>query len=394
MGSGMSIPIFTSIRHASRYNLLDAMAAELGDAFRRAGFAVNPPIETLGPGDPSIHVFFNFPPSFDQLAEWCGLGRRRVALIQYFVDHPLALDAGLMEMLSQLPNYRLLAPCLDDVHLLHLRWPGLRVVHCPHGVPPSAICEPSPDTPRPEREIDLLVTGWIHAPEEIAALRETVPAALRPGADAVVELMLEHPWVSFGQALDLCLPNGLVTNRYWTILQLVWRFTTASLNRERRTRLVAGMQGIATHVFGPESWRSICTGSICYRGEAPYSSLASIMASARVCLAWSPTQFVHSTSERVLLSMASGAATLTDDRLASRVLHAAGCVELYDAENPGTARAAAQRLLSDPERRSVLASTAVERVRRDHLWDHRLGLFMQVAGHALAAPVGSGLVAA
>ena len=135
-------------------------------------------------------------------------------------------------------------------------------------------------------------------------------------------------------------------------------------------------------MFGPEVWREFCTGTIEYRGEVGYGGVAGAIACGRVCLAWNPTQFVHSWSERVLLAMAAGCAAVTDDRVLVR-RELGDAVEVFDAGAPGTARAAVDALLKDGDARTALALRGRRAVEAGHLWKHRVpGLIAVAAGAA------------
>jgi len=388
----MNLAVFIPTRTTSRYSLLGAMGTELGEAFREAGCQVNPTGEVRA--DAGLFLFLNFPESFAGLAAWAhinedGRPRHRSALLQFFVDHPLALDAGLLGRMAALPHYRLLMPCTDDTHWLRLRWPNLKHVRCWHGVPRTALCEVGAierghlEPPaRGGRDIDVLVAGSIHSPEELAPLREGVPTALRDGAESMVQFMLEHPWSSFGQALELCMPSGVYASDHFALLQTVWRYATAALNRERRARLVTGLHGLDVTVLGAPAWREFCTGTIRYAGDAPYGSLPGWFARSRVALTWGPTQFVHAFSERLLLGLAAGCACVADDRLWVR-REFAGLTSPFDAAHPAQARACVERLLADRTGAAAVAARGRACIESAHLWSHRLGVLGGVMVDAL-----------
>lgn len=387
----MRLAVFIPTQHVSRYNLLDAMARELADAFGRAGHAVNPAatVEAIG----RVHLFFNFPASLPQLLAWAGVQPRtdapaRSALVQFFVDHPLALPEPFMDAMAAVPSYRLLMPCLDDTHLLRVRWPGLRLMHCLHAVPEWSLCEAarvaaSQEHPG-EREIGVLAAGSIHSRAELVKLREPLPAVLRSACDDVVAFQERHPRASFGQAFELCMPRGVQTREPWRMMQAVWRYTTAALNRARRVGMIRALRGLPVRVIGSEAWREHCAGTIEYAGEASYGELPAWFARARVCLAWGPTQFVHSFSERVLLAMGGGAACVADDRELVRRELADGCA-LFDAAAPQAGADAAARLLRDGAARAELAVRGRNLVERAHLWRHRLEPMIATALDAMNA---------
>lgn len=388
----MTLALFLPTRHVSRYSLLGAMSGEIARAFTRAGATLNPEGEVHA--NAGLHLFLNFPDNLQSFLQWAGLadGRPhpRSALLQFFVDHPFALDASLLDRLSAFSHYRLLLPCPDDAHLLRLRWPNLRHLHCLHGVDPSALC----DAPTLEaghlspthaggRDIDLLVAGSIHAAEDLERLKAPIPSALRSSAEEMVRLMLARPLASFGQAFELCTPAGVYASAHWQCLQVIWRYVTAALNRERRTRLVLAMQGVATTVIGTEPWKEFCTGTIRYAGEVPYAELPRWFARSRACLAWGPTQFVHGYSERLLQCLAGGCVSIADEReLVKRDF--SSCTLRFDAASPHQARACVEHALRDRAASLTLAASGRTAIELGQLWQHRLPTFIAALNDAMA----------
>lgn len=383
----MSLALFIPKVHESRYSLLGTMAAELTETFARAGSHVNPtePVSVRG----AVYLFLNMPASLAQLWAWAGVDgqkrpRQRSALLQFFVDHPLGLDPALLDALSAAPHYRLLMPCADDVHWFRLRFPGLRHLRCPHGVPEWALCQAAAVDPSHAegRELGVLVTGSIHTRAELVKLREAVPAPVRAACEDLVEFQLRNPWASFGQAFELTMAQGVYASDHWRLMQVVWRYTTASLNRARRTGMVRAMQGLPVTIIGSDAWKEFATGTITHRGEAAYAELPAWFARAKVSLAWGPTQFVHSYSERVLLAMAGGCACVADDRALLRAEVGEAC-RVFDAAEPDQAAQLADELLNDADGRARLGREGRELVERSHLWKHRLELLVSVALDAM-----------
>jgi hypothetical protein len=227
-----------------------------------------------------------------------------------------------------------------------------------------------------------VAAGTVPTEEELAARLSAVPATARRACGEIAELMAAHPTVGFMQACDIVVGCGMGGADQWRLLRLMWRYVADAVNRRRRVALLGAMQGVRTAVFGPPVWREFCTGTIEYRGEAGYEGAASAMACAKVCLAWNPTQFIHSWSERVLLAMAAGCAAVTDDRLLVR-RELGDAVTLFDAAEPASARAAVDGLLRDSARRTDLALRGRRLVEAAHLWSHRVpGLIAVAAGAA------------
>lgn len=395
------------LEYGSRYALLGAMARQLAGAFASRGCPVNPN-EPMG-ARPGLLLFFN------ALADPAAMHQRllragpNLAVVQFHVDHPFALDEAQTDLFARLPNFRLVLPCLDGAHLLRLRWPSLAHAHCPHGVAPEALCDPASIARRHAGRAgggdaaDLILTGSIHTEGEIERMRERLPGAVRPAADEVAGLLIEHPAMPFEQALDLALaPRGTPPGQ-WKLAAAIWSVAVSAANRRRRAAIVRAMQGVRTVLYGGEAWREFASGTIEYRGDVAYDALPDALAGARVCLAWGPTQFAHTFSERLLLSMAAGCATVADDRLMIRrhfAHHPApvagdahsrrdgAAVTLFDAsgrDGPARARAAVDDLLRDASRREAMALAARGAIEAGHLWRHRTDAIAAVGSAALAA---------
>lgn len=399
--SGLHVYIPQPDRFVSRYSLLGSFATELMHAFAGMGCQVNTPQHTRG--EPAIVIFFNTPQNVQALVQWVhsSVGDiRAAAILHFYVDHPLTLPAQQMDVLSNLPNYRLLLPCRDDAHILRFRWPKLKHITCAHGVPRTALCDVSTIESQHTaqqgtggREIPLFVCGTIHTQPELDAMRSELPEPLHPTCDAVIDLLSKTPHLSFCQAFDLCLTAGITSPDHWRLLSSVQKYTTAVVNRARRSQLVVGLREIPTLLVGPAAWEEFCGGNIQYGGEIPYDQVASNLARARVSLAWGPTQFAHTYSERLLLSMAAGCATISDDRVMSgRDFAPDGgpasppACALVDFSHPEEVAEVANLLLSSPEQSALLAARGRKAVEAGHLWEHRLPTFANAAEDALNSP--------
>lgn len=403
----MPFPVFIPRRFISRYSLLEAMATELVEAFESAGCPVNP--TRIRAGQPALHLFLNFPHSLEQVTSWHEDYRRSgggpSGLVHFFVDHPMALHIGMMDRLAELPHYRLVMPCMDDGHLLRLRWPRIKQIPMAHGVPASALCDASMleashlgtigtsaqrTHPNPSlgeglvRDIDLVASGWIATAEEVDRHIASTPDSLRGTVREMIDVLTRYPAMSFGQAFDIALPRGAFTSDWWSLMQGLWGAVIPAVNRARRTRLVSAMQGVRMVVHGPDAWREFCTGTIEYGGEIAYAELPRAMARAKVALGWSPTQFTLGFSERLLVGMAAGCACVTEDRVVTRRAFE-GCAAWFDQASPQSARDAVEQLLADDECRAAMARRGRDRVEAGHLWKHRLDTLAAVGAGALEA---------
>jgi hypothetical protein len=374
----MALAVFIPDRYESRYSLLAAMSKEIAEAMRAAGAEINPTRSIPG-SEPTLHLFFNLPAKIDELLAWAKPERPRAVLIQYFVDHPFALNMEFLDRMATLKNFRLAMPCLDDRAMFTLKWPTLKTVTCAHAVPSSALCE-SVDIPSRSREV--LIAGTIATDDELRAFLRPVPELLHKPCEHAAELIAHNPSLSFVQAFELTVPPGLLANDYWLLMQICSRYVVAKANRIRRIAAVNALQGLPVAVHGPEVWKELCTGTIEYRGELPYDKVAETMRASRVMLAWNPTQFTHTFSERVLLSMASGCATLTDGRPLVRSQFAADasgpCVAMYRSDDHASLRDQADRLLKDDAYAGEIAAAGRACVERSHLWKHRVDLLGRI----------------
>lgn len=381
--TGMSYPLFTPGRTESRYALLGAMCEEILDACRDRGRSCNPNSEI---GDqPAIFLWGNFLPENSGLVDSLLAPGMPIALMQFFVDHPLVLNAAQLDRLAACDRFRMALPCLDGAHLLRLRWPTLKHFHMLHGVPRSALRDAADlERDHADRPHDLVVLGSIHSQAELDAMRAKLPVRLHSACDEIVEILSRYPWTSFEQALDITVGADGVIPGHWPLASAVFQVVSATMNRRRRVALVRAMQGVNTVVFGGVAWEEFCTGSIRFAGDVPYDRVAETMATARVCLAWGPTQFTHSFSERILLSMAAGCATVADDRLMVRRHFftdesTRACAATYDASDPESARCEVERLIAAPASAIEIARRGRAEIERAHLWDHRVGAMLDIA---------------
>ncbi len=382
----MPVPVYIPNQFVSQYSLLDTFARELGDAFTSAGAAVNPPNRLA---DRAIFVMFNSPQDLRTVHSWIESTvdtLENAAVLHYHVDHPFALHAAHLDELVTWPHYRLLLPCRDDAHVLRLRWPGLKHMTCEHGIPPSALCDPRTlhdqhlnDTS--VRDLPLIAAGSIHSDAELDRALESLPEALRMVAKGAGDLLASNPSLTFTQAFDYVLPPGMVSPDHWRMLSAVWRIATARANTLRRVRIVRAMQGLPLAVFGPAAWEPHCTGTIRYLGEVAYADLPATLARARLCLCWGPTQFAHTFSERLLLSLGAGCATLSDERLIARAYFAGenACAAFANFGDPIAVRESAEEILSDPEVCAEFGRRGREAVEQGHLWSHRVQRFASAA---------------
>jgi len=396
----MSFAVYIAARYQSQYSLLGAMAAQIGEAFTRAGCPVRP-IEEARSG-PGLALFLNFPADIKTLGAAAD-PESGLSLVQLLVDHPLAIHAPSMDVLARLPHYRLALPCVDSLHLLRLRWPGLRHAHLLHGVPPQALA----DAPTIEathmktaeqggRDIDVCVAGTIHPAAELDAVWRNLPDNLRPGLQDMVDLLLASPHTTFEQAADVIMgPRGVFTGD-WPLLSTLWRIVTMTVNTRRRVAITRSLQGLRVSVFGPPAWQEVCTGTLRYAGDVDYARVSEPLCRSRVSIAWGPTQFAHSFSERVLLSLAAGCATVADDRLLQRTYFRVAVpggstngahLGVFAAQRPEQCRAWVELLLADRETCGQWGAAGRGLVASGHMWDHRLPGLAALA--ADATPKGS-----
>lgn len=380
----MPLAVFVPMEYQSSYGLLGQMAREIGDALGRAGAEINPD-RGCAPGEPRVYLFFNFPADMAVFETWTRPDIPGGVVLHIFVDHPFALEPRVLDALVRNPSYRLLLPSLDDLHLIPLRWPGIRAATLPHAVGPHALLLAKPDVEK--REFDVVLAGSISSNSAITAARSRIPAAIRTHADAAAEMLVARPTMPFTAAFDACSPSGLTSSDHWTLLRDVWAYVTARVNRARRTAVATSMQGLRTLVLGSREWEPLCRGSVVYGDHVSYAELPGHLQRANVCAAWNPTQFVLTHSERVLLGMAAGCATITDDRPGlRRALGGEIPVEFTRATDDAEGfRAAADRLLADEARMRGLGEAGRAKIESSQLWDHRVPLIASVIESVLTA---------
>ncbi|MCA9273207.1 MAG: glycosyltransferase family 1 protein [Phycisphaerales bacterium] len=383
----MTVPVWIPRRYDSRYSLLGAMASELAEAISAKGFDARE--DTPDGSIAGIYIFFNMPPSIEAIPPAARRPGSRVALIQILVDHPLALDAGIMDQTSRLPNFRLALPSIDGLHMLRLRWPTLRHAHMPHGIPRSALIAPELCTPDAlsQRPHDVVVAGSIHTEQGVRELKWALPAQAHPWIDEIVQLMLKFPAMPYEQALDCVCGSRSVITGNWPMAAAMWRAVAADFNRQHRVQLVQSLQGIDVAVYGADAWDEFCTGTIKYAGNVEYADVPKALTTGRVCLAWGPTQFPHTFSERLLLSMASGCASVCEDRYLVRQHFGTEHCTSFDPQQPTSARDAIESLLSDPIAQHAMSMAGRTIVESDHLWENRVDKLASLASEAISRPL-------
>lgn len=370
-------------QYTSQFGLLGTMARELRDAFEACGHDARIiSIDEMRELSSGILFFMNTPTSIDMLPRALFEAQGEVRAVQYLVDHPFTLPDEIIDAWSDragLDNYRLCLPCADDAHLLRARYPGLVHRWVAHGIPPEALCETEALTPNmyAEREFDVVVSGSIRTQEEIEAQLTRMPTELGAMARDMVHLMLSDAHLGYLAAADLVMGTRGVVTGDWKTLRMLWGLVIAIVNRERRRRAVHALQGLRVGVFGSDAWSIECTGTLSYMGEVEYARNAEAFARGRVALAWGPTQFVHSYSERIMQAMGSGAAVIADDRLMVRRDFKDTC-EVFDWSHPSHAREAIDRVLSRPDKGLEMGKRGRSFVEQRCLWKHRIETMLSV----------------
>jgi hypothetical protein len=376
--------------YQSQFDLLGAMAAEIAGAFIALGYdarlidIAHDPSPTQG-----LFLFLNTPQSLAQLPQALFTPNPTLKAVQLHVDHPFALPDSIIDQWNQhnnLENFHLHLPCLDDAHLLRPRFPNLIHSWTPHGIPQSTLSNPDHITQQhhANRPFDVVCTGSIRSQDEIDKGLNALDQSMTIMVTDVVHLMLKEPWLGYVAAVDLALGSRGVITGNWSTQKHFWGLVTAIVNRHRRTQTVQSLQGLKVGVFGSSAWKEHCTGTIEYAGEVAYADSASAFAQGRIGLAWGPTQFVHSYSERIMQAMAGGSCVIADDRLLVRrdfngaASPAGDTVRLFDWGDPNAARAAADAQLADPQGSLNMAKRSRELVERTCLWTHRVKAMVDV----------------
>lgn len=385
--------------YQSQFGLLGAMANELLEAFTAKGYDARP-LDLLNNPSPTqgVFLFMNTPQSLDQLPAALFAPGSNLKAVQFHVDHPFALPAELLDQWNQqstLSNLRLFLPCVDDTHLLRPRFPGLIHACIPHGIPRSSLCDLETLTTEQynSREFDVVFTGSVRSQEEINAILSKANQHVSAMITDIAHLMIKEPWLGYVAAVDLVMGSRGVITGNWETQRNFWGIVIAIVNRHRRMETVKSMQGLKVGVFGSPAWEDICTGTIQYAGEVGYDQCASAFARGRIALAWGPTQFVHSHSERIMQAMAGGACVVADDRLMVRkdfngsASPAGDTAKLFDWGNPMAARSAVDSQLADTPASLAMAIRARQLVEARCLWEHRVEAMVEVAKATAAGGV-------
>ncbi len=367
--------------YRSQYGLLGAMSREIHQAMLAKGIDARRVdlADTDNHPDSGTLLFLNIPIRLDVLPEALIDGSGRMNAIQYFVDHPFALPADILDQYRDrvgFDNLTLTLPCLDDTHLIHPRFPALKHAWVAHGVPRDSLVDPDTITRESwdDKEFDVVVTGSVRPAHALAETAQKLRPDLRNAVEEIVALMMHDPHLGYVNAFDLVVGSAGFVTGHWDTQKYLWHLTIAQLNRVRRINLVRTLQGLKVGVFGSPDWESECTGTIQYAGEVDYESCARAFARGRVAVAWGPTQFTHSYSERIMQAMAAGSCVVADDRLLVRrdFNKGAQTATLFDWSDPYAARRAVDATLSDPD-------AAIEQARRGRalaeqrcLWEHRV----------------------
>lgn len=367
--------------YQSQFNLLGAMAHELCDALQSLGHdarlydILNDPQPQAG-----TLIFFNTPASLGQLPPALFQSHPNLRAIQIHVDHPFALPAELLDQwiaTSTLNNYRLLLPCLDDTHLLRPRFDNIVHAWLPHAIPPSALCplENLTESHYKDRPFDVVVTGSVWSQQAINDRLDTYDHLSKQLIAGIAKLMVQHPTMGFVAAADLVLGSTDIVTGNWNTQRHLWPMVIAIVNHHRRTKTVESLQGLRVGVFGSDAWLPHCTGTITYAGQVEYAHCASAFANARIALAWGPTQFVHSYSERIMQAMAAGCAVVADDRLLVRrdfnPNPQSPTTKIFDWTSPANARPVIDTLLTNPTESLALAKRARTHAESHCLWTNR-----------------------
>ncbi|MDF1870447.1 MAG: glycosyltransferase [Phycisphaerales bacterium] len=375
--------------YQSQFDLLGAMSEELLEAFTAKGYDAR--IFDLAPDNMPTEgtlFFMNTSNSLQGLPPALFTPDSNMRAIQYYVDHPFGLSDGSIDQwdqINKLSNYRLALPCIDDAHLLRYRFPNLIHGWIPHGIPRSALCDLGTLTPEhfANREFDVVVTSSVRPQEEIdEAIAEIKDPGMVQLINSIANMMIRDPQLGYVAACDLALgTKGIITGK-WITQRHLWGLVIAIVNRYRRIETVKALQGLKVGVFGSEEWAKHCTGTIKYAGQASYAECADAFSRGRIGLAWGPTQFVHSYSERIMQAMAGGACVVADDRLMVRhdfngsmsAEHTDPTATLFDwsGTNLHQAREKIDALLAQPDVALKQAIRGRMHAERTCLWEHRV----------------------
>ncbi len=365
------------------------MANELLEAFVANGYDARP-LDLLNDQSPTqgLFLFMNTPQTLDHLPQALFDPNSNLQAVQFHVDHPFALPASILDQWTtraSLKNLHLYLPCLDDAHLLRPRFPGLVHSWMPHAIPRSSLCTLENLTIEhyKNKPFDVVVTGSVRSQSEIDQSLAQANPQIAPMITDIAHLMIKEPHLGYIAAVDLVMGSRNVITGNWDTQRHLWPLVIAIVNRHRRIETLKSLQGLKVGVFGSPDWQPECTGTIKYAGQVQYADCASAFAQGRIALAWGPTQFVHSYSERIMQAMAGGASVVADDRLLIRrdfngsASPAGDTVKLFDWSNPTAARTTIDTQLANPNESLEMARRSRTHVEKTCLWEHRLQTLTQ-----------------
>lgn len=380
-------------QYQSQFDLLGAMSEELCEAFNAKGVDARLRKLTVDTMPTEGTMFFmNTDDTLLGIPPELLKQNSSMRAIQYYVDHPFGLSDGGIDKwneINQLENYRLALPCIDDAHLLRYRFPNLVHGWVPHGIPRSALCNVETLTPDHynAREFDVVVTSSVWSQERI---NDAISTIKDPGIaqmiNDIANMMIRDPHLGYVAACDIALGSrGIITGK-WITQKHLWNLVIAIVNRFRRIETVKALQGLKVGVFGTDEWAKHCSGTIHYAGQATYAECAGAFERGRVALAWGPTQFVHSYSERIMQAMAGGACVVADDRMMVRhdfngTMSANSefpTAKLFDwsGTNIAAAREAIDYQLAHPQESLEMAKRGRLLAEKTCLWEHRVDAMM------------------
>ena len=381
------------IKGISEYGVLRLCVDQLGQAFERAGWQVTviAPTDaqtladglTLASAEPADLVF-----TFGILGDATHMGRSigevfsAPHVIQY-VDYPLSHTAALDNTPA---NVALLF--VDRTHpvaVASVYGAGrfASVGFSPHAALGEAIpVGPDPESFRRDRPIPLLFCGTFF--ESGARAWRDFPSPAREIYDAAYDLVSSEDWVPALSAVDEAL-RALGLNPADPALASVRKGATLiheHVRAERRLALLRATArlGIPLHVCGRgyDRWLGELP-NVTYLGPLDVTESLAAMGQARMVLN-ANANFGAGSHERVLSAMNAGAAVASDTSSFYQSSFRPGQeILLYRWTQLDEDLQRVARIAEDPEAVFALAAAGQARVRKEHLWDHRLPAILAAA---------------
>ncbi len=255
----------------------------------------------------------------------------------------------------------------------------------PHAVEKS-LAEASLETERP---YDVVLMGSCYDHESVrAAWERQYPKPVGRVIEAVIERTFAEPKSSFVQILpEEWVKEGLDPKTF--DFQTIYTYIDYYLRGYDRLELLKSIKDADVHVFGDIFWlegRNLKGWSqylsevpnITVHKPVPFNQSYEILKRCKICLNSTPF-FKNGSHERLFIGLSTGCTVLTSENLyPHEVFGTNKGIEYYRFDQREIVGDLIQDILSDESSRLEKTSIGKEIVKRDHTWDNRAELLLQM----------------